>query len=572
MKKRFLVSHAVILAALAIVSCSSRHVAEKPDTTLPSIMAISPANGATAVDVATAVTCTFSEAMNASTINEATFLLERVTSTATTTIAGTVTYDALNNVATFTTISALEHNTLYTATITTVVTDAAGNAIAPSFSWSFTTIPAPGALDTSFGTGGMVTTALGSSADKAYAAYAATIQMDGKIVTAGYSILTMQPNSTTIIYYHYFTIARFQPIGALDTTFGFTQNGWSDDIVGTARAVAVQSDGKIVAAGDTGATEILTDVTTTLNRYNSTSDFLIARYNANGTLDPTFGPQSSGTVTCDMSYDFDVVRSLAIQTDGKIVVAGEGKNSGSNQSVSIVARFTQAGSLDASFNSNGKIVSTPSITSSAVVVKIQPTDGMIVVGGNMQDASGLKSLYLSRYDSNGAPDLSFNSGMATASPGTDPVLADIAILPDGKIIVAGTTNESTNADVFLMRFNANGTLDTTFGTDGTVISDDMMHGNEVAAGLVVQADGKIVVAATFQSVVGVILTTDFALFRYSADGVLDTTTFGNGFGMVTTDLSIGNDDSASDVQIQQDGKIVVVGTASNAIGMARYWP
>jgi uncharacterized delta-60 repeat protein len=448
-----------------------------------------------------------------------------------------------------------------------------------SFSWSFTTIPAPGELDTTFGTGGKVRSALGFSDDTAFGA---AIQQDGKLITAGYStlttVLTSTLISTTTIEY-YFTIARFQPRGDLDTTFGFTQKGWSGAIAGTARTVELQTDQKIVAAGDTGASTTITAVSTTLATTITTtlsnSDFLIARYNANGTLDTTFGLQSNGTVTLDMGYDHDVVHSMAIQSDGKIIVAGDGINSGSPNYVSIIARFNRDGTLDGSFLGVGSRTDMIGTTSRAWVVKVQPGDGKIVVGGNYQDGSGPASIYLARYDSNGAPDILFNSGMVTASPGMDPVLADIAILPNRKIIVAGTTNGSINADVFLMRYNADGTLDTTFGAAGTVLTDDLIHGREVAMGLAIQTDGKIIVSATFQPSIGAILTHDLALLRYDADGILDTT-FGNGYGMVTTDLGSGNDDFAYDVQIQQDGKIVVVGSASNGsnddIGVARYWP
>jgi uncharacterized delta-60 repeat protein len=579
MKKRSMVSLVFLVSIFTILSCSSRHVAEEPDTTIPSIVSTTPANGAIDIAVTTAVTCTFSEAMNASTINNASFLLASVTSASTTTITGSVTYDGSGSVASFTPNSPFEHNANYTATITTDATDAAGNAISASFSWSFTTVPAPGALDTTFGTGGKVRSALGFSDNEAFAA---VIQQDGKLVTAGYStltsVMTSAMTSTTTIEY-YFTISRFQPSGALDTMFGFTQNGWSDDIVGTARAVELQPDERIVAAGDTGATSTIstvsTTIATTITTTNSKSDFLIARYNANGTLDTTFGLHSNGTVTMDMGYDYDVVHSLAIQSDGKIIVAGDGINTGSLNYVSIIARFNGDGTLDASFIGGGSRTDTIGTTSRAWVVKIQPDDGKIVVGGNYQDGSGPLSFYLARYDSNGASDFSFNSGMVTASPGTDPVLADIAILPNRKIIVVGTTNGSINADVFLMRFNSDGTLDTTFGSAGTVLTDDLIHGREVAASLAVQTDGKIVVSATFQPSIGAILTKDFALLRYDAEGVLDTT-FGNGYGMVTTDLGSGNDDIAYDVQIQQDGKIVVVGIASIGsnydIGLARYWP
>jgi uncharacterized delta-60 repeat protein len=553
MKKRLAFWLIVLLSGLAIVSCTSRHVAQQPDTTKPTIISVSPANGATAVAITTAVTITFSEAMNSSTLNDTTFLLVSVSSTTTTPIPGNVTYDASSNVATFMMTSALMHGTQYIATITTGVTDAAGNAIAPSYSWSFTTIPASGALDASFGTGGRVRAALSFSDD---IANAAAVQQDGKIITAGLS--------TAVTGTMFFTIARFQPNGALDTTFGFRQNGWTDDIVGTARALELQPDGKIVAAGDTGALLL------------SNSDFLIARYNTNGTLDTTFGSQSNGSVTMGMGYDHDVVRSLAIQADGKIIVAGDGLNSGSSNYVSIIARFNADGTPDTSFADGGKrIMDTIGTASQALVVKVQ-SDGMIVVGGEFRDGSGPASFYLARYDSNGAPDISFNSGIVTASPGADPGLADIAILPNGKIIVAGTTNSNTNADLFLMRYNADGTLDTTFGSTGTVITNDVMNGRETASGLAVQTDGKIVVSATFQPSTGTILTIDFAVFRYDADGALDTTFGGNGYGMVTTDFGINNDDFAYDVQIQQDGKIVIVGKISNGsnydLGLARYWP
>ncbi len=584
MKIRFVEFLIYMLSALAIVSCSSRHVAEKPDTTRPSIISISPASDATAVAVDATITIVFSEGMNVSTINNTSISLA---STTTTTVAGTVTYDTSSYVATFTTNSPLEHNTNYIATITTDATDVAGNTISAPFAWSFTTIPAPGALDLTFGTGGKVKTAFGNSNNTAFAA---AIQQDGNIVTADSILATLSTSTTTSTTItvnsftdHYFAISRFQPNGTLDATFGFTQNGWSDDIVGTARTVELQPDGKIVAAGDTGARDTITSVTSgitvTTTSTLSKSDFLIARYNANGTLDTTFGSQSNGTTTTNVGFDNAIINSLAIQTDdGSIVVAGDGRDSGSSRYASILARFKSDGNLDTSFASGvGWRKDTIGVTSSrARIVKIQP-DGKIVTGGDYLDGSGLASCYLARYESNGVPDTSFSSGMVTISTGTNSALADFKILADGKILVAGTTANITNgtADIFLMRYKANGTLDSTFGSDGIVITDDIIHGSETAAALAVQADDKIVVVASFHAAVGAILTNDFALLRYDAGGVLDTT-FGNGFGMITTDLGSNNDDYAYDVQIQQDGKITVVGTTSNGstydLGLVRYWP
>lgn len=577
MQKHLAVSLAILLYLLAMVSCSSRHVAAKPDTTVPAILSTYPASNAAAVTVTTAITCTFSEAMNASTINDASFLLVSMLNTTTTTVAGTVTYDASTHAATFTPFTALEHGTVYTVTITPDVTDSAGNKISAAVSWSFTTIPSPGALDSTFGSGGRVMTAIGISKDEALAV---AVQQDGKIVTAGYSILTSSTTtaaSTTTTTDYYFTIARYQSTGSLDSTFGFFQNGWTDVVTGIARGVAMQSDGKIVAAGETNPETIITVVTSSIPvvTTSANTDFMIARFDANGMLDTTFGPQSNGTVTMDMGYDHDVVRSLALQADGKIVVAGEGINSGSLDFASLIARFNADGTLDSTFANGGKLlINTIGTTSRARVVKIQ-SDGKIIVGGNFKDGSGPASFYLVRYDMNGTPDASFNAGMVTASPGTDPELVDIAILSDGKIVIAGTTNGSSNADVFLMRYNADGTLDTTFGSAGTVITDDLLHGKEMAAGLAIQADGKIIVSATYQPTTGTILDREFSLFRYDANGGLDTT-FGDSFGMVFTNFGSANDDFANAVQIQQDGKIVVVGTSSNSshydLGLTRYWP
>ncbi len=559
MKKRSILLLLILFQiAMTIGSCDSRHAAEKPDTTRPAVMATSPSNGATAIAVNATVTITFSKAMNPATINETTFV---VTSTPTVTVAGTVKYDTASHVATFTSSTVLDHNVKHTATISASVSDAVGNTLGSSYSWTFTTIPAPGALDASFGTNGKVRMSLGPG--KNDIAYALAIQQDGKIVAVGLSSLSSLPTST-----QYFTITRFLTTGLADTAFGLYQTGRADYFIGSATSVALQSDGKIVAAGSN---------VVSMSSLTSPADFLIARYNTDGTRDTSLN--SDGTVTMNTGgYVRSVVNSLALQSDNMIVVAGDCTNDASTY-VSIVARFTTTGALDTAFNTTGVRTDTIGTTSRAAAIKIQPDDGKIVVGGNYQDGSGPQSFYLSRFATDGTPDVLFSSGTITASPGTGAVLADIAILPNGKILVAGTTNMTnsvTNSDVFIMQYNADGTLDTTFGTNGIMITDDGNNGVETATGLAVQTvqqDWKIVVAATFNPTTGSTQTKDFALFRYNADGTEDTT-FGNGHGMVHTDF--GYDDIAGDVQIQQDGKIVEVGCAWNGltcdIGLARYWP
>ena len=550
-----LVSLIFLLSALATVSCSSRHVAEKPDTTIPTIRSVSPASGATAVAITTVVTCTFSEAMNASTINAASFLLVSVSSTTTTTVAGQVTYNAASHIATFTPNSPLEHNTNYTVIITTDATDIAGNNISSSNSWSFTTIPAPGALDTTFGSGGKIRTALGFSDDETFAA---AIQSDGRIITAGLS--------TSLSGTDYFTVARFLTNGVLDPNFNTTFSpGKNSYFTGRAFAVALQSDDKIVAAGSSGAT------------LSSSADILIARYNADGSRDTTFGNGSTlnGSSTVDMGGIWESARALAIQTDGNIIVVGESTTNNGTTYQTVIARLNTNGTLYSIFDSNTYT------TSHAYLVKIQP-DEKILIGGIFKNVDentpGLTSSYLMRYDKAGTLDPSFGTGgVITISTGTNTVIDAMEILPEeGKIIIAGTTKNSTNStnDLFLMRFNSNGSPDTTFGSNGIVTTDDVDQGEEIAAGFALQSNGKIVFAATYLPPPGPSQTYNFALFRYSADGVLDNTFGVDGFGMVTTDF--GSSDYAACVQIQQDGKIVIVGSVWNGsnydIGLARYWP
>jgi len=200
-----------------------------PDTTPPTVSSVSPVNGAIDVAITTTITATFNEAMSPSTINTAAFTVSGVT--------GTVSY--AGTTAAFTPTSNLAYSTTFTATATTGVKDLAGNAMTSAYTWTFTTRPSPGSLDTSFSTDGKVTTAIGTSDDEAYSV---AIQSDGKIVAAGYSY-----NGANYV----FALVRYNTDGSLDLNFNgtgivTTAFGTSDD---EAYSVAIQSDGKIVAAG-----------------------------------------------------------------------------------------------------------------------------------------------------------------------------------------------------------------------------------------------------------------------------------------------------------------------------------
>ncbi|MBE7495334.1 MAG: hypothetical protein HS117_10330 [Verrucomicrobiaceae bacterium] len=318
-----------------------------------------------------------------------------------------------------------------------------------------------GSLDLSFGTGGKVISNFGSSEN----GYALAIQGDSKIVVAGNS----SGNDTGI------RLARYNPSGNLDTTFG--TNGTVITILNTElKDMAVQSDGKLVVVGS--------------GVVAGNKDFAIVRYDENGTLDSQFG--TGGIVTTPIGLNHDYGQSVAIQSDGKLVVAGSGIPSVSGQDFAL-ARYLANGSLDPGFG-NGGIVTTAISTGDdwAKSVVIQG-DGRLVVAGNSATSGLSGDFELVRYNANGSLDNSFGSGgKAIVSLGAVKVSChSLAMQADDKLIVAGNAGSST----VVVRVNTDGSLDTTFnGTGIQVISNG--PANTEGESLVVQEDGKIVVAGT----------------------------------------------------------------------------
>ncbi len=375
---------------------------------------------------------------------------------------------------------------------------------------------APGDLDPSFGTGGKVTTAIGASS--ADVAYAVALQSDGKIVAAGYSSNGANDD---------FALARYNTDGTLDTGFGTggkvtTAIGSGDD---RAYAVALQADGKIVAAG------------------SSSSDFALARYNTDGSLDSSFG--TGGKVTTAIGPGNDVAYGVALQADGKIVAAG------SSSGDFALARYNTDGTLDTGFGTGGKV--TTAIGSSddeATAVALQ-ADGKIVAAGYSYNGANY-DFTLARYNTDGLPDTGFfGSGKETTAIGSGSDIANaLALQADGKIVAAGYSSNGAYNRFALVRYNANGVLDTVFDTVA------IGSGSDFGYAVALQADGKIVAAGSSYNGVNY----DFALARYNANGSLDAG-FGTG-GKVTT--AIGSfTDFAYAVALQADGKIVAAGSSSN---------
>ena len=391
---------------------------------------------------------------------------------------------------------------------------------------------AAGAFDPTFGTNGKVTTAIGAGA--------VVLQPDGKIVVAGSSYNDTDSD---------FALARYNSNGTLDTTFStdglLTTDFNGDDDWGS--AVALQLDGKIVLAG--------------YSFNGSNNDFALARYNSSGTLDTTFS--TDGMLTTDFNGDWDYGYAVAVQTDGKIIVAGTSTNSSSGEDFTL-ARYNSDGTLDTTFSTDG-MVTTDFFGDSdgGYAIALQP-DGKIVVAGNAYDAGWYRDHFaLARYNSDGTLDTTFGGDGKVAieiSIYGDQVRA-VILQPDGKIVLAGYSNTRYAGWNFaLARFTSTGSLDTTFGSGG-IVTTSIGTDSDRAYAVALQPDGKIVMTGySYNDINGQVIP----LVRYTSAGTLDAT-FGVN-GIVTFDFG-GEWDSGNALAIQPDGKIIVAGD-----GLARYDP
>jgi uncharacterized delta-60 repeat protein len=341
--------------------------------------------------------------------------------------------------------------------------------------------------------------------------------------------------------------------GSLDPSFG-TGGEVTTDFLQTdgfsaynfVKQAAAQPDGRVVVAGPTSVDSA--------DWIDDLSDFALARYNTDGSLDATFG--TGGRVVTQFAGVSAYPQSIAVQTDGKILVAGLASDLRFQFITVAVARYDPDGSLDSSFGSGGREILSPELAfGSAVGLVVQP-DGKIVIAG---DASS--SLSLARLNGDGSLDTSFGSG-GVATTDFAPIIgaldggtAGLALQPDGKIVAVGGDGQ----DFALVRYNPDGTVDTGFGAGGLVLTHFPGYASAGIAGVAIQPDGEIVAAGTVGMAYPEASPGDFALARYNPDGSLDTS-FGNR-GVVTTDL--GQDDWINSVVLQSDGRIVVGGGTSD---------
>jgi uncharacterized delta-60 repeat protein len=387
-----------------------------------------------------------------------------------------------------------------------IALDAAGRIVAAgtvertATGWDFGLVryAADGSLEPTFGFGGRVTTDFGIAGreDKTDEAFAVAIQPDGKIVAAGVTGRCGTSNG-------YAALARYGSDGALDSSFGEGGLVYTDfpRECDAFNAVAVQQDGKIVAAGFTGQGGVGQD-----------RAFLVARYDADGGLDPTFG--SGGSVLTDFgSARFDEARAVVLQPDGKVVVAGF--SSGAKEGKIALARYLFDGQLDPGFGNGGMVTTSipPLRAAAAFAVTLQP-DRKIVVAGSVGGSSsgGNADFALVRYTRTGAVDQTFglHGRVVTALQATADVATAVGLEADGRIVAGGYSEFApAEYDFAAAVYLTDGSLDASFGEGGKVLTA-FGPGSQMALGLAVQPDGKLVLAGSYRE----ITTTDFSLARY----------------------------------------------------------
>lgn len=429
---------------------------------------------------------------------------------------------------------------------------------------SVTSLVGHGQLDPSFGQAGIALVDYDQQDDTNQAV---VIQNDGKIVTFG----SLGGPTNNI-----FAVARYNSNGTPDAFFHSTGSPYRGVVTvkfnsewasygGSALAGAIQKDGKIVAVGTAGT--------------ETSGALVIARLLPNGDLDHTFNQNGvgsqPGTRVVFLNTSAAAANGVAIQSDGKIVVVGA--ISAPSYQV-ILMRLLPNGMPDPTFNSSGLL---QSISGEALGVALQK-DGKIVVTG--ETGNGIEEEYfVARYLPNGALDTSFNgTGIVIGDFGLNSPfkISSIVIQPDQKILIGGyaTTPIDPTVGFALLRFLPNGKLDASFNGSGSVVTQlyeeaIACYGRHIA----LQKDGKIVIGGSSSAYDG-----SLALARYNANGSLDAS-FGSGSGtpgITFTSISAGQGSAVGyGLAIQPDGKIIVVGTATNGDGrgfsyaaLARYLP
>jgi uncharacterized delta-60 repeat protein len=420
--------------------------------------------------------------------------------------------------------------------------------------WVAIALAAGGELDGSFSGDGWVRTLEVRSPTNSYLPRGGedvALQRDGKILVAG-TIL----DATS---HWYFGVLRYTPDGSLDRTFA--GDGLAELDLGEAEfahAVALQRDGRIVVAGETDCQFAVC--------------FALVRFLPDGSLDRSFG--TNGVVrTTFATYGASRAYDVAVQPNGKIVAVGmrfRGDDA-QNDELFAVARYLPDGRLDRSFSHDGlATIDFGFGDADATAVALQ-RNGKILVAGH-----GARNVYrteedfaVARLRANGRLDRSFSSdGRVTVDFGhrlSDGVRG-MVLRRDGRIVLAGGSGKRGTAPrIAVAQLQPNGPLDRTFGAGGRKMTRPGPHGGYADA-IVQQPDGRIVVAGRMFDD-SRLDTSAWVLARYGRGGALDHS-FGHG-GLVVNDFSTGADQAGA-LAVQQDGRIVATGSVGESPALARY--
>jgi len=422
-----------------------------------------------------------------------------------------------------------------------------------------------GNIDISFGTNGIVRTDFGTDTAVSYdSAKAVIVQLDGKIVVAG--TINSESNSALI---------RYNSNGTIDDKFG-TQGIAKFSLDGAVRihAMALQPDGMILVAGSVF--------------FGATDDFLLARFNTDGAPDTSFG--SNGIVTTDFATLFESSTmenerafALALQSDGKIVVAGEVGVIGGAGTHFAVARYDSNGKLDPGFgpNINGVVMSNLGSTSDTASALTLQAGGKIVVAGSASFTDTHDDFAIVRYTSDGMLDSTFgtNGLVITDFAKYNDRVTGVVIQPDGtpegKIVATGSggfidIDGRVHNGIVLARYTNSGLLDESFGVKGKAFVEFSGNGSVsyYAYAAALQTDGKIVLAGQYDDCNDGCVR--FVLARFNINGLVDTSFGGN--GKVVTDFN----STANAIALQPDGKIIAAGSlrgvTADDFAVVRFYP
>ncbi|BEV69598.1 hypothetical protein Bb109J_c3018 [Bdellovibrio bacteriovorus] len=373
-----------------------------------------------------------------------------------------------------------------------------------------------GALDTSYGASGIVSVDVTGSTKYDYMADSHLLG-DDKLLIVGYTYIDDDE----------YSVARLNTDGSLDTTLNGTGTGYYDidgDPYDAIASISVQSDGKVVLGGSSQS-----------NDWGKTA---VARLNLDGTLDSSFG-SSGTTLHYPMTNEFASIDQVHVLANGKILAAGDVEGS------FLLARYNANGSLDTTFAAGAGFILTSltaGTTENVSSMLVQP-DGKIVLIGSENN-----NVAVARYNSDGSLDTSFGTaGTLLLDLGDVDRAHDGRYLSDGKLLITGTTQNM----FMLLRLNSNGTLDTTWGSGTGYLTTNFGGTNHVHVKMAILPDDRVILAGQVDS--------HFGVARYNADGSLDPSFGTAGSTLVTVAGSTAED--FHDLGVQSDGRILLVGGA-----------